>query len=114
MDWFPLLNSLRIALISTFIAFFAGIYSAYGIAKLPKTIKGILDVFLTLPLVLPPTVVGYLLLRVIGPKRPVGKLFLTLFNIKLTMHWWSAIIATTVVIFTMMYPTPRGAVESFD
>lgn len=114
MDWFPLLNSLRIALISTLIAFFAGIYSAYGIAKLPKAIKGILDVFLTLPLVLPPTVVGYILLRLIGPKRPVGKLFLDLFNIKLTMHWWSAIIATTVVIFPLMYRTARGAFESFD
>ncbi len=114
MDWFPLLNSLRIALISTLIAFFAGIYSAYGIAKLPKAIKGILDVFLTLPLVLPPTVVGYILLRFIGPKRPIGKLFLDFFNIKLTMHWWSAIIATTVVIFPLMYRTARGAFESFD
>lgn len=72
MDWYPLLNSLRIAVISTFVIFFAGIFAAYYIAKLPRLLKGILDVFLTLPLVLPPTVVGYLLLRVLGPKRVIG------------------------------------------
>ena len=64
MDWYPLWNSLRIAAISTVIIFFAGIFAAYYIAKLPRLVKGVLDVLLTLPLVLPPTVVGYLLLRV--------------------------------------------------
>ena len=61
MDWFPLWNSLRIALISTVLIFFLGILAAYYIARLPRVLKGILDVVLTLPLVLPPTVVGYLL-----------------------------------------------------
>ena len=68
----------------------------------------------TLPLVLPPTVVGYLLLRVLGPKRIVGAWFLEHFDLKLTMTWWSAIFATTVVIFPLMYRTARGAFESFD
>ena len=67
MDWYPLWNSLRIAAISTVVIFFAGIFAAYYIAKLPRLVKGVLDVLLTLPLVLPPTVVGYLLLRVFGP-----------------------------------------------
>ena len=62
MDWFPLWNSLRIAGISTALIFFIGIFSAYYISKAPRLIKGVLDVILTLPLVLPPTVVGYLLL----------------------------------------------------
>ena len=66
MDWYPLLNSLRIAAISAVVVFFTGIAAAYYIAKLPRFIKGILDVILTLPLVLPPTVVGYLMLRVLG------------------------------------------------
>ena len=57
MDWFPLINSIRIALISTVIIFFVGIFSAYYISKAPRLVKGVLDVFLTLPLVLPPTVV---------------------------------------------------------
>lgn len=114
MDWFPLINSLRIAGISTIIIFFVGIFSAYYISKAPRAVKGILDVVLTMPLVLPPTVVGYLLLRVLGPKRPVGAWFLKIFDLKLTMTWWSAVFATMVVIFPLMYRTARGAFESFD
>ena len=114
MDWFPLYNSIRIAAISTVIIFFVGIFAAYYIAKTPRIVKGVLDVILTLPLVLPPTVVGYLLLRVLGPKRIIGSWFLRLFGLKLTMTWWSAIFATTVVIFPLMYRTARGAFESFD
>ena len=76
MDWFPLLNSLRIAAISAVIVFFVGIAAAYYIAKLPRIIKGILDVVLTLPLVLPPTVVGFLLLILFGRNTPIGS-FLT-------------------------------------
>lgn len=114
MDWYPLWNSLRIAAISTMIIFFLGIFSAYYIAKAPRVVKGVLDVVLTLPLVLPPTVVGYLLLRVLGPNRILGSFVLDVFGIKMTMTWWSAIFATTVVIFPLMYRTARGAFESFD
>lgn len=114
MDWYPLWNSLRIAAISTVIIFFLGIFSAYYIAKAPRVVKGVLDVVLTLPLVLPPTVVGYLLLRVLGPNRILGSFVLDVFGIKMTMTWWSAIFATTVVIFPLMYRTARGAFESFD
>ena len=114
MDFFPLWNSLRIAGISTVIIFFVGIFAAYYIAKAPRLVKGILDVILTMPLVLPPTVVGYLLLRVLGPKRLIGAWVLELFGVKLTMTWWSAIFATAVVIFPLMYRTARGAFESFD
>ena len=114
MDWYPLWNSLRIAGISTVIIFFAGIFAAYYIAKAPRAVKGVLDVVLTLPLVLPPTVVGYLLLRVLGPKRVIGAWVLAAFGFKMTMTWWSAIFATTVVIFPLMYRTARGAFEAFD
>lgn len=114
MNLFPLWNSLRIAGISTIIVFFIGIFAAYYISKAPRIVKGILDVVLTLPLVLPPTVVGYLLLRLLGPKRIIGSWFLEVFDLKLTMTWWSAIFATIVVIFPLMYRTARGAFESFD
>lgn len=107
-------NSIRIAIISTIIVFYIGIWSAYYISKAPKAIKGLLDVLLTLPLVLPPTVVGYLLLRILGPQRIVGAWFLNNFDLKLIMTWWSAIFATIVVIFPLMYRTARGAFESFD
>lgn len=114
MDWYPLYNSLRIAAISTVIVFFLGIWAAYYIAKAPPLVKGLLDVVLTLPLVLPPTVVGYLLLLALGPRRVVGKWALEAFGVRLTMTWWSAIFATAVVIFPLMYRTARGAFESFD
>ena len=114
MDWFPLYNSIRIACISTGIIFFLGIFAAYHIARAPRWLKGVLDVVLTLPLVLPPTVVGYLLLRVLGPKRIIGAWMLAHFDLRLTMTWWSAVFATAVVIFPLMYRTARGAFESFD
>lgn len=114
MDWFPLYNSLRIALIATVIVFFLGIFAAHYIARLPRALKGVLDVLLTLPLVLPPTVVGYLLLRLFGPKRPAGMLLEAWFQLRLTMNWQGAIVATAVVIFPLMYRTARGAFESFD
>ena len=114
MDLYPLFNSLRIAAISSVIVFFIGIAAAYYIAKTPRFIKGVLDVLFTLPLVLPPTVVGYLLLLIFGPKRAVGSFFLEQFNVRLTMQWWSAIFAVTVVVFPLMYRTARGAFERFD
>ena len=114
MDWYPLLNSLRIAAISTAAVFFLGIFSAYYIARLPRLIKGVLDVVLTLPLVLPPTVVGWLLLVLLGPKRPLGAFVLETFGVRMVMTWWSAIFATVVVAFPLMYRTARGAFESFD
>ena len=114
MDWFPLFNSLRIAGISTVVTFFLGILAAYYIARVPRALKGVLDVLLTLPLVLPPTVVGYLLLRLLGPKRLIGAWFLEEFGIKLVMTWWSAIFGTVAVSFPLMYRTARGAFETFD
>ena len=114
MDWYPLYNSVRIAAISTVVIFFLGIFAAYYVAKTPRVVKGLLDVLLTLPLVLPPTVVGYLLLRVLGPRRVIGAWVLETFGLRLTMAWWSAIFATAVVIFPLMYRTARGAFESFD
>ena len=113
MDWYPLLNSLRIALFSCIIVFFSGIFAAYYIAKLPKAVKGILDVILTLPMVLPPTVCGYFLLVLLGPKRPLG-MFLAQFGIQFAMTWYGAIVASAVVAFPLMYRTARGAFESFD
>lgn len=114
MDLFPLYNSLRIAGISTVLVVITGIAAAYYIVRLPRILKGVFDCLFTLPLVLPPTVVGYLLLRLFGPRRPLGAWFMSVFDIRLTMTWWSAIFSTSVVIFPLMYRTARGAFESFD
>ena len=113
MDWYPLYNSLRIAAISCFLVFFTGIFAAYYVARLPRWIKGVLDVLLTLPMVLPPTVVGYFILLLFGVKRPLG-MFLSQFGIKFVMTWYGGILAASVVAFPLMYRTARGAFESFD
>ena len=113
MNWFPLWNSLRIAAASSVVVFFAGIFTAYYVAKLPRLIKGFLDVVLTLPLVLPPTVVGYFLILLLGTRRPLGS-FLLKFGIRFVMTWYGAAIAAIVVAFPLMYRTARGAFESFD
>ena len=112
-DLFPLWNSLRIASISCILVFFLGIFFAYYAAKLPRMAKGVLDVILTLPLVLPPTVCGYLLVLVFGNNRPVGA-WLMHYGIKFTFTWYGGILASLVVAFPLMYRTARGAFESFD
>ena len=113
MDWYPLWNSLRIAAISSVVVFFTGIAAAYYAARLPRVVKGVLDVVLTLPMVLPPTVCGYFLLLVFGVKRTLGML-LDQLGLRFVMTWYGGILAAVVVAFPLMYRTARGAFESFD
>lgn len=113
MNGYPLWNSLRIAAISCVIVFFVGIWAAYYVARMPRAVKGLLDVVLTLPMVLPPTVCGYFLLMLFGVKRPLG-IFLLRFGIKFVMTWYGGVLAAAVVAFPLMYRTARGAFESFD
>ena len=114
MALFPLYNSLRISILSTIVIFFTGVFFAYYISKLNSFFKGMCDVLLTLPLVLPPTVVGYFILLVLGPNRPVGKFFMEAFNLRLTMVWPASVVATSIVAFPLMYRAARSSFESFD
>ena len=113
MDWYPLWNSLHIAAVSSVFVFFLGIAAAYWAARLPRVLKGVLDVVLTLPLVLPPTVVGYFLLLLFGNRRPLG-MALESIGVRFVMNWYGGILAAFVVAFPLMYRTARGAFESFD
>ena len=113
MDWYPLLNSLRTVGLSCAIVFFLGILCAYYAARLPRAAKGALDVVLTLPMVLPPTVCGYCLLLLFGARRPLGML-LDQAGIRFVMTWQGGVLAASVVAFPLMYRTARGAFESFD
>ena len=76
--------------------------------KAARTVKGVLDVVLTLPMVLPPTVVGYFLLLLFGAKRPLGIFFLEHFGVKLVMNWYSAIFASIVVALPADVPHRPG------
>lgn len=113
MNLFPLWNSLRIALIASIIIFFIGIFAAYFIRKCPRIIKGILDVVFMLPLVLPPTVVGYILLMIFGSSHPIGH-FLDSIGIQFFMNWKGGILASTIVGFPLMYRAARASFEAFD
>jgi len=103
-----------VALVATVITFFLGLAAANWVKKTPRVARGILDALLTLPLVLPPTVVGFLLLKVFGPYGPVGSLASSLWGAKLVMVWYAAIFASVAVAFPLMYRTARGALQSFD
>lgn len=113
MSWYPLGTRAHRLAISCIIVFFTGIWAAYYVARMPRAVKGLLDVVLTLPMVLPPTVCGYFLLILFGVKRPLG-MFLANFGIKFVMTWYGGILAAAVVAFPLMYRTARGAFESFD
>ncbi len=114
MDFFPLWNSLRISLLASIITFFLGIFFAYYVVKLPGIWKGIIDTILTIPMVLPPTVVGFLILKIISPKSALGTLAKQYFDLTLTMKWYTAILAVVVVTFPLMYRTARSSFEAFD
>ena len=114
MDWYPLFNSIRISLIAAVCTFFVGIGVAYALRNVRPWLKAILDCVLTLPLVLPPTVVGFFLLRLLSPKRAIGAFVLKHFGVRMVMTWPASILAVLVVTFPLMYRTARGAFESFD
>jgi len=112
MDISPLWISLKVALLATFITFFAGIYAARLVVKL-KRCRGLLDGIFTLPLVLPPTVVGFFLLLIFGKNSLLGQILNTL-EINVVFSWLGAVLASTVVSFPLMYRTVRGALEQID
>ena len=112
MEIAPLIVTLKTAIASTLITFFAGIFLAYKVASLKK-FKGIADAVITLPMVLPPTVVGFFLILFFGKKSLIGK-FLLQFDISLVFTWKAAVISAVVVSLPLMYRTTRGAFEQLD
>ncbi|NRT76469.1 molybdate ABC transporter permease subunit [Clostridium beijerinckii] len=113
MDFSPLWISIKTATLSTVITFFLGIIVSYWMSNFKGKSKGIIDGLFTLPLILPPTVVGFFLLLICGKNGPIGKL-LDLFNTSLIFSWSATVIAAIVVSFPMMYRTTRSAFEQID
>ncbi|MBN7575712.1 molybdate ABC transporter permease subunit [Clostridium sp. 2-1] len=113
MDFSPLWISIKTATLSTTITFFLGIIVSYWMSNFKGKSKGIIDGLFTLPLILPPTVVGFFLLLICGKNGPIGKL-LDLFNTSLIFSWSATVIAAIVVSFPMMYRTTRSAFEQID
>jgi len=112
-EFSPLWISIKTAFTATFVVFFIGIAAAWYMSNYKGKAKGVMDGILTLPMVLPPTVVGFILLIIIGKNFPLGKL-LDRFGITLIFTWLATVIAATVVAFPLMYKTCVGAFRQID
>ncbi|WP_425538458.1 molybdate ABC transporter permease subunit [Microaceticoccus formicicus] len=112
MEWSPFFISIRTALLATLLTFFLGIYAARYVMK-TKKLKGIIDGIFTLPMVLPPTVVGFFLLIVFGNYGIFGAILKKL-NIDIVFTWYATVISATIVSFPLMYRTALGAFEQVD
>ncbi|CEN31628.1 molybdate ABC transporter permease subunit [Paraclostridium sordellii] len=113
MDISPLIISIKTALTSTVITFIFGIIIAYKMTCYKGKYQSFIDTILTLPLILPPTVVGFFLLIIIGKNGPIGILLEDL-DINLIFTWSATVISAAVVSFPIMYRTSRGAFEQID
>jgi molybdate transport system permease protein len=106
---------MKTASLSILITFFMGLIIAWGIIKIKNdSIKIVLDGIFTLPLVLPPTVVGFFLLYIFGVRGPIGSFFVEFFAYKIAFSWPATVIAAVVMSFPLMYRSARGAFEQVD
>lgn len=112
-DLSPLYISIKTALAATLISFSTGLYAGWLMASFRGRSKGIIDGFMTLPLVLPPTVLGFFLLLLVGKRGPIGYL-LGQWEISLIFTWEATVIAAAVVSFPLMYKAARAAFEQLD
>lgn len=115
MDFSPLIISFKTAVCSIVITFFIGIFVAEKIHLIKnRKIKIVLDSLLTLPMVLPPTVAGFFLLYLFGINRPIGRLFLEWFHLKIAFSWEATVLAAVVISFPLMYRSARSAFDQVD
>ena len=108
----PLIITLKTAAVATLITFFAGIFLAYFVVKLKRG-KTLVDAVIMLPMVLPPTVVGFFLLLMFGKRSLIGQ-FLLQFDFSLVFTWQATVISAVIVSMPLMYRTTRGAFEQLD
>ncbi|MDB9507651.1 molybdate ABC transporter permease subunit [Microcystis aeruginosa CS-338/01] len=112
-DFSPLGISLKTATIALIIIFFLGIAAAYWMLGYRGRWKSLIEGVFVAPLILPPTVLGFILLLLFGKNGPLGQL-LDLFNFRIVFTWYAAVITATVVAFPLMYKTTLGAFEQVD
>ena len=113
MDWSPLWISLQIAFPATMITGLLGIFCAWRVYRSERRSGKILDVLLTIPLVLPPTVTGFLLLMLLGKNGLIGKPLLHI-GVRIIFSKFAAVIAAVAVSFPLMYRSAKAAFEQVD
>jgi molybdate transport system permease protein len=114
IDWFPLILSLRVALIATAIVVVLGVALGWLLARKRFFGREFLDAAVTLPLVLPPTVLGYYLLVLLGRRSPVGRAIENITGQSFVFTWRGAVIAAGVGALPLMVKTSRAAIASVD
>ena len=111
-DWSPLWISVQVAFLATVCSVILGTALAYGVMNLKK-LRPLADAVLTLPLVLPPTVVGFFLLILLGKNSVIGQFFNEI-GLPFIFTMRGAVAAAFVVSFPLMYRSARGAMEQMD
>ena len=114
LDWSPLVISIKTGIVATILSFFLGIFAARAVMKLRPGARAVIDGFLTLPMILPPTVAGFFLLLIFSLRRPFGAALYENFSIKAVQTWLGCILAATVIAFPLMYRNARAAFEQID
>lgn len=114
IDWFPLWLSLRVAAIATLLSLAAGLWLAYLLANRRFRGRDTLDAGVSLPLVLPPTVLGYYVLILLGRESPFGRLYEWVFGQPLVFTWQAAVLAAMLHAVPLLVITARAALESVD
>ncbi|SFE77781.1 molybdate ABC transporter permease subunit [Peptostreptococcus sp. D1] len=114
LDWSPLIISIKTAIVATIISFFIGVLLAKKAMTCNKKKKAFLDGIMSLPIVLPPTVAGFILLIVFSKRRFFGSFLLDNFNISVLQTWMGCILAATVIALPLMYQNARAAFEQVD
>jgi molybdate transport system permease protein len=114
IDWFPLWLSLRVAGLATAIALVVGLWLAYLLANREFRGKELLDAAVTLPLVLPPTVLGYYLLVLVGRQSALGRIYESVFGAPLVFTWQAAVVAALIHSTPLLVKSARAALESVD
>ncbi len=110
----PIILSIKVALLATAIAFCLGVFFAYLLTKRNVPGKNIWETILILPMILPPSIVGYLLLKLFGRRGPIGAFLLDTFGIQVVFTWIACVIAACVVSLPLMYQNAKGAFQSVD
>lgn len=115
MDFSPVWISLKTTLTSSLITFFLGILAAWGVMFIKnRKVKTAIDCFLTIPLVLPPTVAGFFLLYLFGAKRPIGNFVEEFFGFRIAFSWFATVLAAVVVSFPLMYRSAKAGFEQIN
>jgi molybdate transport system permease protein len=112
--WIALALTLKVAGWATALNLVLGVGTGYAMARWRFPGRDLLDAVLTLPMVMPPTVLGYYLLILIGSRGPLGAWLLETFGIRLIFTWQGAVIAATVVAFPLVFKAARVAFETIE